>query len=206
MVVFKRILRESGFHMSQQYELFREWFNEAREAALPQYESMALITATLDAKPSARMVLLKGLEAGCFRFYTNYESRKAQELDQNPQAQLLFYWPALGKQIRIEGKVRRTSAEVSDEYFMSRARESRLGAIASLQSRPLQSMKELEDKFSKISDQFKAQEVTRPAGWGGYELDPDYFEFWQDRESRLHERLIFKKEKNGAWVSSRLWP
>lgn len=205
-VVFTAKLRESALIMSSHYEVFEEWFNEAREAALPQYESMALITATREGKPSARMVLLKGLVGGCFRFFTNYDSRKAREMDANPQVQLLFYWPALGKQIRIEGKVRKVSAKDSDEYFMTRSRESRLGAIASHQSRPLDSMESLQKKFAEVEKDFSGQEVTRPAGWGGYELDPEYFEFWRDGENRLHERIIFEKSKNGTWSSSRLWP
>ena len=193
--------------MSSHYEIFEEWFNEAREAKLPQYEAMALITATLEAKPSARMVLLKGLVGGCFRFFTNYDSRKSEELEKNPQAQLLFYWPTLGKQIRIEGIVKRVSEKDSDEYFMTRARESRIGAIVSQQSRPLGSMKELEEKFSKVSEKLENQEVTRPKNWGGYELDPVYFEFWQDRPDRLHERLVFKKDPSShLWENLRLWP
>ncbi len=192
--------------MSRHYEVFEKWFNEAREAGLPQYEAMALVTATRDAKPSARMVLFKGLVGGCFRFFTNYDSRKAHELEENPHVQLLFYWPALGKQIRIEGEVRKTSAKDSDEYFMTRSRESRLGAIASRQSHALGSMDELKTKFSEVAEHFQGQEVIRPANWGGYEVEPHYFEFWLDGANRLHERIIFKKEKDGTWTTSRLWP
>jgi pyridoxamine 5'-phosphate oxidase len=192
--------------MSRQYEIFDQWFNEARAAALPQYEAMALVTATAQGKPSARMVLLKGVVSGCFRFFTNYDSRKAHEILSNPQAQLLFYWPALGKQIRIEGTVRKISPQESDEYFMTRPRESRLGAIASTQSRPLESLDILKKKIETVTQGFAGKEVTRPSGWGGYDLDPDYFEFWLDGENRIHERITFIKDTHGTWTSSRLWP
>lgn len=192
--------------MNAAYEVFEKWFNEARAAELPQYESMVLVSASKEAKPSARMVLFKGLVGGCFRFFTNYESRKAKELDSNPQAQLLFYWPTLGKQIRIEGLVRKIPTKDSDEYFMTRSRESRLGAIASHQSQNLSSMEELRKKFDEVEEGFRDQDVTRPKGWGGYELDPEYFEFWLDQENRLHERVTYRKGKDGSWTSSRLWP
>lgn len=188
------------------YEFFHQCFERAKLAQLPQYESMALVTSTPDGRPSARMVLLKGVVDGGFRFFTNYESRKAQELIANPRAQLLFYWAAFGRQIRIEGTVQKLSESDSDAYFMTRPRGSRLGAIASLQSRHLGSYEELRSKFEEIEKKYEGQEVTRPANWGGFELIPSRFEFWEDRNDRLHERIAYESDGEGSWKVSRLWP
>ncbi len=153
------------------------------------------------------MVLLKGInpERG-FRFYTNYDSRKSAELGANPQAQLLFYWAELGRQIRVEGSVERTAAADSDAYFASRGRASRIGAIASLQSRPLGSSEELRAKVEKITKELEGREVIRPENWGGFELVAERFEFWEDRADRLHERVTYDRDANGKWITGRLWP
>jgi pyridoxamine 5'-phosphate oxidase len=150
--------------------LFRRWFNEAIASGSRLPDSMTLATATKDGRPSARMVLLKGVENDGFVFYTNYNSRKARELDENPRAALVLYWIQLDRQVRIEGSVERTSAAESDEYFQSRPRESQLGALASPQSEVLDISNVLEDSFRSLDEQFRNQPVERPAHWGGYRL------------------------------------
>jgi pyridoxamine 5'-phosphate oxidase len=188
------------------FAFFDGCFAKATALKLQHPDSMVLITATPDAKPSGRVVLLKGItpETG-FRFYTNYESRKASELEANPQAQLLFYWPAFGRQIRIEGKVKRLSEKDSDEYWSSRPRGSRIGALASDQSRPLDSMETLRAKAARLEQEYKDKEIQRPKDWGGFELVADYFEFWEDRPDRLHERITYTKD-GAEWKIGRLNP
>jgi pyridoxamine 5'-phosphate oxidase len=178
----------------------------AKDAALPQYNAMVLITATSEAKPSGRMVLLKGVirDRG-FRFFTNFESRKAGELRENPQAQLLFYWPSLGRQIRIEGKIVRLSDADSDAYWVTRPRASQIGAIVSDQSRPLGSAEQLSEKVEALTRKWEGKEIPRPENWGGFELRPEYFEFWEDRANRLHERITYVRA-GSAWKIGRLWP
>ena len=188
------------------FEFFSKCFDLARQMSLPQYEAMVLITATKAAKPSGRMVLLKDcVPEHSFRFFTNFDSRKSLELQENPQAQLLFYWPALGRQIRIEGMVRKASDAESDRYFKSRNRGSQIGAMASLQSRPLSSAQELQERVKKLTEEFAQKEIPRPENWGGFELVADYFEFWEDRADRLHERITYRKVGTG-WEQGRLWP
>ncbi len=167
---------------------------------------MVLITATPDAKPSGRMVLLKSVDReNGFKFYTNFESRKAGELLSNPQAQLLFYWPTLGRQIRIEGKIARLSDAESDTYWASRERGSQIGGMASLQSRPLDSPADMDEKVAQLTKQFEGKPIPRPESWGGFELFADYFEFWEDRASRLHERITYTRTAK-SWNIGRLWP
>lgn len=152
------------------------------------------------------MVLLKDVvrDRG-FRFFTNFESRKAGELISNPQAQLLFYWPDLGRQIRIEGKIARLSALDSDVYWATRPRGSQIGALASRQSRPLATPEEMDRKVEELTRHLDGKEIPRPENWGGFELLADYFEFWEDRASRLHERITYTRE-GSAWKIGRLWP
>jgi pyridoxamine 5'-phosphate oxidase len=167
---------------------------------------MALITASADGVPSGRMVLLKEIDSdGGFRFYTNHQSRKAVELSENPRAQLLFYWPTLGRQIRIEGRVARVPDPDSDAYWSSRPRGSQIGGLVSRQSRPLPSLEEMETRVAEATREYEGREIPRPKNWGGFSLRPNYFEFWRDRESRLHERVVYELEK-GAWKTGRLWP
>jgi len=179
---------------------FETWFHAAREAGMRAPEAMALATATPDGAPSARMVLLKGADERGFVFFTSYESRKGSELEANPRAALLFYWEPLGRQVRVEGRVERASAEESDAYFASRAPGSRAGAAASRQSRPLAERSELDRAVAELGD-----DVPRPEWWGGYRLRPERYEFWQHRENRLHDRFRYEREGSG-WRIQRLYP
>ncbi len=179
---------------------FESWFAAAREAGLRAPEAMALATATPDGAPSARMVLLKGVDERGFVFFTSYESRKGDELEANPRAALLFYWEPLGRQVRVEGAVERVSAEESDAYFASRPPGSRAGAAASHQSRSLADRSELERAVAALGD-----DVGRPDWWGGYRVRPERYEFWQHRENRLHDRFLYERE-GSAWSIRRLYP
>ena len=186
--------------------LFRRWFNEAIASGSRLPDSMTLATATRDGKPSARMVLLKGVEDDGFVFYTNYNSRKATEMDDNPRAALVLYWSQLDRQVRIEGRVERISAAESDEYFQTRPRESQLGALASPQSEVIESREVLEENFRKLDEQYRDRPVERPPHWGGYRLRPDLIEFWQNREGRLHDRILYERQPDGSWTVKRLAP
>lgn len=166
---------------------------------------MTLATADASGKPSSRILYLKELNEQGFVFYTNYQSRKGKELAENKQAALLFFWPALERQIRIEGLIEKVPAEISDAYFATRPRGSQLGAWASEQSEALENRPELEHRLEKLAQEFPG-EVPRPPHWGGYMLLPLYFEFWQGRPSRLHDRIIYQQEKSGSWNIHRLNP
>jgi pyridoxamine 5'-phosphate oxidase len=182
--------------------VFNEWMEEARAAGVEVPESMALATADASGRPSARMLLLKGADERGFTFFTGYESRKGRELDENPQAALVFYWRPLGKQVRVEGAVRRLSADESDAYWATRPLRSRAAAAASRQSEPIGSREELEAEFEK---QLASGEPPRPDRWGGYVLEPDAIELWQHRDDRLHDRVRFTRAREG-WRSERLAP
>ncbi len=185
--------------------LFRRWFNEAEKAGIFLPESMALATATPDGKPSVRFVLLKGYGDGGFVFFTNYGSRKASELEANPEATLIFHWAILQRQVRLEGAAERISPEDSEAYFHSRPRGSQIGAWASAQSEPLPSRRELEDRVKKYESEFRGKDIPLPPFWGGYRLKPRSIEFWQGRASRLHDRIKFVRE-GGGWKRVRLYP
>ncbi len=185
-------------------DLFSEWFDAARESGILLPEALTLATATAEGAPSARMVLLKGFSERGFDFYTNFGSRKAKELDGNPKAALLAYWPVLERQVRIEGTVERISHEEADAYFRTRARGSQLGAWASRQSEELGTADDLRARFERYDAQFQG-EVPLPSFWGGYRVKPERIEFWQGRLNRLHDRLLFCRTESG-WEPTRLYP
>jgi pyridoxamine 5'-phosphate oxidase len=182
---------------------FTRWFEQAR-ATEADPTAMTLATATPDGHPSARMVLLKGFDGRGFVFYTNYDSRKAGDMDGTHRAALLFYWPSLERQVRIEGSVARVGDAEADAYFASRPLESRWSAHASPQSRAIDSREWLEAAVARVREQF-GDAVPRPAGWGGFRVSPDAFEFWQGRENRLHDRLAYVRDA-GSWRRERLAP
>jgi pyridoxamine 5'-phosphate oxidase len=185
--------------------MFRTWFDEARDAGIFLPERVAIATATADGAPSVRMMLLKGVDERGFVFYTNYESRKGSELEQNPRAALCFHWPILERQVRVEGGVERITPEESEAYFHTRARGSQLGAWASEQSRELPNREELERNFEEHKVKFRGGEVPLPPFWGGYRIQPDRIEFWQGRLNRLHDRLLYTRSSDG-WGIRRLNP
>ncbi len=186
-------------------ELFGSWFEAARTAGIELPEAVALGTSTPDGVPSVRMVLLKGFDDRGFTFFTNYESRKAGELDANPRAALCFHWKELDRQVRVTGAVRRVSEDESREYFITRPEGSRLGAWASKQSRPLASRTELEGAVEAVRRRFADGDIPLPPFWGGYRLVPDRIEFWQGRSDRLHDRIAFDRTDDG-WTTVRLYP
>jgi pyridoxamine 5'-phosphate oxidase len=185
---------------------FRVWFAAAAEAGLRMPEAAAVATASNDGAPSVRMVLVKQADHRGFVFYTNYESRKARELAVNPFAALLFYWDPLGRQVRIEGTVQRTTAEESAAYIRSRARGSQLSALSSPQSRPVESRAALEARVAELTDRYADADLPQPEAWGGFRLNPQTFEFWQNRDDRLHDRLLYRRRPAGGWAIERLAP
>ncbi len=186
-------------------EQFRRWFEEALAADLHEPNAMIVATASPDGLPSARVVLLKGFDDRGFVFYTNYEGRKGRELEENPRAALLFYWGELERQVRIEGTASRVSEEESDAYYAGRPRGSRLGALASEQSRVVGSREVLEGRIRTLEAEYEGRDVPRPAFWGGYRVEPEAMEFWQGRENRLHDRLVYRRG-DGGWKMERLQP
>lgn len=184
---------------------FRRWFDEALAAALVDANAMTLATASADGRPSARIVLLKDVDASGFVFYTNYDSAKAADLQANPRACLLFFWVELERQVRITGDVERVSSEESEAYFQSRPLESRIGAWASPQSAVIDGRDVLEARVREIAERHADGEVPLPPHWGGYRVRPDAIEFWQGRASRLHDRLRYRRADR-TWVMERLAP
>lgn len=185
--------------------LFKEWYAEAEEAGILMPEAMTLATCTKDGLPSARMVLLKGVDERGFVFYTNYGSRKSAELTENPNAALVFHWTVLQRQVRIEGAVTRVSEEESLAYFRTRGRGSRIGAWASQQSAALEKREALEARVAQYEEQFQGEDIPLPPFWGGFRVAPKRIEFWQGRANRLHDRLCFIREAE-AWQTERLYP
>jgi pyridoxamine 5'-phosphate oxidase len=185
---------------------FERWFEDAKQARISQPEAMALATATPDGAPSVRMVLLKQADDAGFVFYSNYESRKGGELAANPRAALLLHWEPLGRQVRIEGPVERTSREDSLAYAHSRSRGSQLSALASPQSQPIPSREWLEERAGELAGRYPPGQVPLGENWGGYRLTPERFEFWQHRTSRMHDRFLYTPEAGGGWGVVRLAP
>lgn len=184
---------------------FQVWFHDAIAAGLPLPEAMTLATATPDGKPSARMVLLKQVDEDGFVFFTNYQSAKAEQLDANPYAALVFYWAQLDRQVRVEGSVVRTSAQESCDYFKTRPRESQIGAWASAQSQTIDSRVVLEQRAQELEALYLDREIDCPEYWGGYRLKPERIEFWKSRVGRLHDRILYQRNATG-WSITRLAP
>jgi pyridoxamine 5'-phosphate oxidase len=184
---------------------FRRWFEEAAQAAQPDSEAMTLSTATPDGRVSARVVLLKGCDERGFVFFTNYESRKSLEMMSNPRVALTFYWHTLHRQVRIEGVAEKITPEESEEYFQTRPRGSQIGAWASPQSEEIVGREELERRVDEAEARFKDKPINCPPFWGGFRVRPERIEFWQGRESRLHDRILYTL-RDGEWRISRLAP
>lgn len=185
---------------------FEEWFKEATATEKFDPNAMTLSTADASGSPSARVVLLKEYGQDGFIFYTSYASRKGRELNENPNVCINFFWPEMIRQVRIEGVVQKVSEEKSADYFSRRPRASQLSAYASAQSEKINSRKELEETVNKLNKQFADSDIPLPPEWGGYLLKPRYFEFWQGRVNRLHDRICYEKLESGEWSMSRLAP
>jgi pyridoxamine 5'-phosphate oxidase len=185
---------------------FQEWMAEAEASEPSDPNAMTVVTATADGRPSARTILLKGVDRRGFVFYTNKESRKAGELAANPRVFLLFHWKSLGRQIRIEGSVESVTDAEADAYYASRPRISRLGAWASQQSRPLAERAVLEQRLAEYEAKYPDDDIPRPRYWSGYRVIPESFEFWQNMPFRLHDRTTYTRNSDGAWVSGKLFP
>jgi len=197
-------LRRCSMHPDPLHQ-FSSWLREAEQAEIPLHDAMILATSSRSGKPSARIVLLRGIKDGGFVFFTNYDSRKAQDLNENPQAALVFYWLPLSRQVRIEGRVEKLAASESDSYFAGRPRGHQIGAHASTQSQVLKDRFYLEKRVEEVARSFAGKEVPRPPHWGGYRVVPERLEFWQEGEDRLHDRLCYRLD-NGLWLLERLAP
>ena len=184
---------------------FEAWWQYAILSKIEEPNAMSIATCSASGKPSVRTVLLKGLRENGFIFFTNYESRKGKEIEENPFVALLFFWKELERQVRIEGKISKVSREKSEEYFHSRPIKSQLGALASHQSQTLKNRQELDNIYKKLELEYQDKEIPKPEYWGGYILKPESIEFWQGRRSRLHDRILFTRNNNN-WDISRLSP
>lgn len=184
---------------------FATWFEQAMKAEVPELNAMSLSTVNGEGKPSSRIVLIKEFDQRGFSWFTNYDSRKGQELEQNPHAALLFFWSALERQVRIEGRIEKISVQENDTYFHSRPLGSRQSALASAQSQVIASREALEQQLAEVVNQY-GETPPRPEHWGGYRLVPNLVEFWQGRSSRLHDRIVYHRLEDGSWEIQRLQP
>ena len=200
---YKKYALDEKHLQENPFQQFSLWMEEVLQSSVEEPTAMVLSTVSYNSKPSSRVVLLKEVSDSGFVFFTNYQSKKGNQLYHNPNASLLFFWKELERQVRIEGKVQQIPAKNSDEYFLSRPLESRISAIISPQSKKIESRDSLEKKCDELLK--VNHNLTRPVHWGGYILIPDYFEFWQGRENRLHDRIVFEKKEN-AWKKFRLAP
>lgn len=185
---------------------FINWFHESLKSKLYEPNAMTLATVRADGQPAARMVLLKGIEEGKFIFYTNYHSEKGQELNRNPKAALVFWWPELERQVRVEGQVEKAPGHLSDAYFATRPRGSQLAALVSKQSKKLNNSQQLQEEWKLLRGQLKGKKLNRPCHWGGYQLKPYRIEFWQGRPNRLHQRLRYNLKSDLEWGREMLYP
>jgi len=185
---------------------FQQWWDQAIASEIDEVNAMTLATASNDGIPSARIVLLKGFSSKGFTFFTNYNSYKGKQLDENPKACLVFFWKELERQVRITGLIEKVSAAESDEYFNSRPQNSRIGAIASPQSEVIKDRSWLEERENELKQKFEQLPFQRPAHWGGYRVVPINFEFWQGRPGRLHDRIFYELQQDGGWTIQRLAP
>lgn len=197
-------LDENDVHADPIHQ-FNDWLNESIQSKLPEPNAMTLSTVDSDHKPHSRIVLLKGIEKGRFIFYTNYNSDKGKEIETNPYVSLCFFWKELERQVRIDGIVKKTSREDSEEYFKIRPTKSQIGALASDQSKEIESREVLEKRFEELTEKYLTGNVPIPAYWGGYTVHPISIEFWQGRRSRLHDRIKYFNE-NKNWIIKRLAP
>jgi pyridoxamine 5'-phosphate oxidase len=186
-------------------EQFAKWIEAAVKAQVAKPDAMVLATASPSGVPSARVVLLKGFDADGFLFFTSYTSSKGRDLEINPRASLVFFWPEIERQVRMEGRVKKLSAQESRRYFDARSRDAKLASLASLQSRPVANRKALEDKVATLKAKYEGRDIPWTSTWGGYRLVPTTFEFWQGREHRLNDRLRYRK-RSGRWAIDRLQP
>jgi len=190
-------------HPVDQFEI---WWKQAMKSEMVEVNAMTLATASNDGMPAARIVLLKGFDRNGFVFYTNYQSYKGMQLEENPKACLVFFWKELERQVRITGLVKKLESSQSDDYFLSRPTASQVGAWASPQSQVIKSRNWLDEEYLKFAEQFKQQKLSRPPHWGGYIVQPVIIEFWQGRPSRLHDRIQYTLNENGSWKIERLAP
>lgn len=203
---YRRDSLEEAEAAANPFAQFEQWFSAYAQATRNDANAMTLATVGRDFRPSSRVVLLKSYDAEGFVFYTNYRSRKGQQIAENPQVALSFYWPELERQIRIEGRAAKVPASESDAYFASRPRGSQLGAHVSAQSMPIPNRAALETDLARVTETYANRDVPRPDHWGGYRVAPERIEFWQGRPSRLHDRLVYLRRPDGGWDRSRLAP
>jgi pyridoxamine 5'-phosphate oxidase len=203
---YKQQTLEEGLVDTDPLVQFTKWWNEAITASIDEINAMTLATASADGLPSARIVLLKGYDNNGFVFFTNYDSFKGKQIEENPRACLVFFWKELERQIRITGLIKKVSEQISDEYYLSRPIGSQIGAMASPQSQIIRNREWLTNREFQLLKEYDGKAITRPSNWGGYCVQPVTIEFWQGRPNRLHDRIQYTLMENGAWKIDRLAP